>query len=104
MSSWRWPSVVGGRGRGVVPADLLKPLADSWPSYSGDYTGRRYSALTQVNRLTVKNLTLAWTMSLTPGAGNAGGRGRGGGVIVGGEGAADFGGGGGSGIKGTPLM
>ena len=44
-----WPIALGGQGRGVDPADLLKPLADSWPSYSGDYTGKRYSALTQVN-------------------------------------------------------
>src|SRR5580765_491172 len=96
-----WPIALGGQGRGVDPAQLLKPLADSWPTYSGDYTGRRYSALTQVNRLTVKNLTLAWTMSLTPGPGNTGGRGRGpstgsgqaaGGIIVGGEGPADVGG------------
>ena len=28
-----------------------------------------YSALTQVNRLTVKNLTLAWTVGVTPGPG-----------------------------------
>ena len=44
---------------GLDPATILKPLADSWPTYSGDYTGRRYSALTQVNQTTVKNLTLA---------------------------------------------
>ena len=98
-----WPIALGGQGRGVDPADLLKPLADAWPSYSGDYTGKRYSALTQVNRLNVKNLTLAWTMSLTGGPGTAGGRGRGG-VIVGGEGTGDFGAGGGVTIKGTPLM
>ena len=58
-------SSLGGQGKGVDPADLLKPLADSWPTYSGDYTGKRYSSLTQVNRLTVKNLTLAWTIGLT---------------------------------------
>ena len=103
------PVALGGQGRGVDPADLLKPLTDSWPTYSGDYTGKRYSALTQVNRLNVKNLTLAWTMSLTGGAGTGGGRGRrggggGGGVIVGGEGTGDFGGGGGVTIKGTTLM
>ena len=46
---------------GLDPALLLKPLADSWPSYSGDYTGRRYSALTQITQANVKNLTLAWT-------------------------------------------
>jgi hypothetical protein len=41
-------SLVGAAGDGLDPAALLKPLADSWPSYSGDYTGRRYSALTQI--------------------------------------------------------
>ena len=55
------PSSSAARDAASIPRDLLKPLADSWPTYSGDYTGRRYSALTQVNRLTVKNLTLAWT-------------------------------------------
>src|SRR5262245_40656483 len=50
---------------GLDPATLLKPLADQWPSYSGDYTGRRYSALTQVNQSNVKNLTLAWTSRLS---------------------------------------
>ncbi len=23
---------------------LFKPLGDSWPTYSGDYSGKRYSA------------------------------------------------------------
>src|SRR4029079_15839089 len=44
---------------GLDPATIGKPLGDSWPTYSGDYTGRRYSSLTQVNQTTVKNLTLA---------------------------------------------
>jgi alcohol dehydrogenase (cytochrome c) len=103
------PVALGGQGRGIDPAQLLKPLSDVWPTYSGDYSGRRYSALTDINHETVKNLTLAWVGNLTPGSENAGdgGRGRDGGqgaVIVGGEGPGDFGGGGGSGIKGTPLM
>jgi alcohol dehydrogenase (cytochrome c) len=101
------PAVLSGQGRGIDPAQLLKPLADAWPTYSGDYTGRRYSALAAVNRQTVKNLTLAWVAALTPGGGSANGRGagRGGGtaIVVGGEGPGDLGGGG-SGIKGTPLM
>ena len=42
------------QGNGVSPADLLKPLKDSWPTYNGDYSGRRYSALTQINQSTVK--------------------------------------------------
>src|SRR5450432_4894842 len=70
--------VIAQSSGGLDPAQLLKPLADSWPSYSGDYTGRRYSALTQVNQSTVKNLTLAWTMRVTAGMGNAGAGGGGG--------------------------
>jgi alcohol dehydrogenase (cytochrome c) len=46
---------------GVDPASLLKPLADSWPTYSGDYTGRRYSTLKQIDRNTVR--TLLWAGS-----------------------------------------
>jgi alcohol dehydrogenase (cytochrome c) len=45
---------------GVDPTDLLKPLSNQWPSYSGDNTGRRYSALKQINTSTVKNLSLQW--------------------------------------------
>lgn len=41
-------------------AHLLKPSADSWPGYHGDYSGRRHSSLTQITPQNVKNLTLAW--------------------------------------------
>jgi alcohol dehydrogenase (cytochrome c) len=30
------PAILGGQGRGLDPADLLKPLKDTWPTYSGD--------------------------------------------------------------------
>src|SRR5436309_8934173 len=55
------------------PALLLKPLGESWPTYSGDYSGKRYSALTQINQANVKNLALAWVSRVTagPGAGGA---------------------------------
>jgi alcohol dehydrogenase (cytochrome c) len=84
---------------GLDPATIGRPLADSWPTYSGDYTGRRYSTLTQVNQSTVKNLTLAWVGRVTAGPGGpagggfGGGRGGGGGggpVTIGGEGPDDF--------------
>ena len=80
------------------PAALTKPLDDSWPTYSGDYSGRRYSSLKQINQSNVKSLTLAWTTRFTAGAGGAGGGrgGFGGGaaaapIIIGGEGTADAG-------------
>jgi alcohol dehydrogenase (cytochrome c) len=95
-----------GKSAPVLDAsELLKPLKDSWPSYSGDYSGKRYSLLTQVNQTTVKNLTLAWTMRLSAGdptqTSAGGGRGFGGGrggfggapaapVIIGGEGTGEF--------------
>lgn len=52
---------------GVSSAALRAPLAETWPTYSGDYTGRRYSALRQLDRVTVKRLSLAWVSELTTG-------------------------------------
>ena len=56
--------------QGLNPAQLLKPLGttDDWPVYGGDYSGKRYSALTQLNPSTVKSLTLAWSGKLLAGA------------------------------------
>src|SRR6266545_7568430 len=47
--------------RGLDPAFLLKPPADMWPTYHGDYTGRRHSRLTQITPENVHQLTVAWT-------------------------------------------
>ena len=55
--------------QGLDPASLLKPATDSWPQYSGDYSGRRYSTLSAVNKTTVKSLALAWVGRLTAGEG-----------------------------------
>ena len=90
----------------VTNDDLSKPLSQSWLSYSGDYTARRYSSLTAVNRTTVKALSLGWTAKLsggddpTPLTGYSRVRSP---LIVGGEGPGGFPGRGGS-IKGTLLM
>src|SRR5262245_10471593 len=62
-----------GQGFLLYPADLLKPLADDWTSYSGDFSGKRYSLLKDVNVNTVKNLTLAWVNAgITTGCGPTG--------------------------------
>jgi alcohol dehydrogenase (cytochrome c) len=86
------------------PASLSKPLGESWPTYSGDYSGKRYSSLKQINQTNVKNLTLAWSSRVNAGAGG-GGRGFGGGAptIVGGEGTTDTGGGGNANIRASIL-
>ncbi len=85
----------------VDDALLLKPLGDSWPSYSGDYSGKRYSSLKQITQANVKNLTLAWTMRITPGAAAGGALGP---AIVGGESDGSVTLGGGNTIKGSILM
>jgi alcohol dehydrogenase (cytochrome c) len=41
-------------------AQLLHPSTDSWPTYHGDYSGRRHSPLTQINPVNVKDLTVGW--------------------------------------------
>src|SRR6476660_1682334 len=48
-------------GQGSLdPAKLLQPPTDSWPTYNGDYSGRRYSTLTKINAGNINSLTLAW--------------------------------------------
>ena len=46
--------------------------ADSWPTYSGDYSGKRYSSLDRVNQSNVRALALAWTVRLTAGPNDQG--------------------------------
>jgi alcohol dehydrogenase (cytochrome c) len=46
--------------QGLDLATLLKPSTDTWPSYNGDYTGRRYSTLSQINQNNVGSITMAW--------------------------------------------
>ncbi|HEX4231895.1 MAG TPA: acido-empty-quinoprotein group A [Bryobacteraceae bacterium] len=46
--------------QGLDPGALLKPPTDNWPTYNGDYSGRRYSTLAQINEQNVNSLTLAW--------------------------------------------
>src|SRR5271169_2491482 len=66
------PALLMGQS-GLDPADTLKPLKDQWTSYSGDLTGKRYSALKLVNTNTVKNLSLKWVASnITTGCGATG--------------------------------
>src|SRR5258707_6474810 len=77
MTSRKWilaaalilaPALLTGQGQGGLdPASLLKPLGESWPTYSGDYSGRRYSSLSQINQSNVKNLSLAWVARVAAG-------------------------------------
>ena len=47
--------------QGLDPAVLLKPATNTWPTYNGDYSGRRFSTLNQINASNINSVTLAWT-------------------------------------------
>jgi alcohol dehydrogenase (cytochrome c) len=61
--------LVAQRPGGLDPALMLKPPADTWPTYHGDYTGQRHSALTQITPDNVHQLTVAWTFQSGSAAG-----------------------------------
>jgi acido-empty-quinoprotein group A len=92
------PSLVGQL---LDPHLLLEPPTTAWPTYNGDYSGRRFSTLTQINQSNVRHMTLAWVSRITPGPLGA---------IIGGEGPMPKEGGGdalsffGARIAATPLM
>ena len=76
-------------GQGPLdPALLLKPPADAWASYHGDYTGRHYSPLKQIDVSNAHALSMAWFFKTTGSTDNAivsgadvpAGAGRGGGA------------------------
>src|SRR6187401_1911600 len=73
---WRGETVQSGTPPpdtgGLDQARINKPLSDEWTSYSGDLTGKRFSALKLVNRDTVKNLSLKWIRPLITGCGPTG--------------------------------
>jgi len=50
--------------QGLDPAAILKPATETWPTYNGDYSGRRFSTLDQINAGNVSSLTLAWAFHL----------------------------------------
>jgi len=53
--------------QGLDPAKLGQPPTDSWPTYNGDYSGRRFSTLSKVNAQNIGSLSLAWVHRLDPG-------------------------------------
>ncbi len=47
-------------GQGLDPKALLKQPPNMWPTFNGDYSGRRFSELKLVNSGNVQQLSLAW--------------------------------------------
>jgi alcohol dehydrogenase (cytochrome c) len=55
-----------------ITPSLTQPPTTSWPTYNGDYSGRRFSPLTAINDGNVSGLSLAWAYRANAG-GTAGG-------------------------------
>jgi len=54
----------GAFSQGLNPEKLLQQPVDSWPTYNGDYSGRRFSSLTEINDGNISSLSLAWVYRL----------------------------------------
>src|ERR1700728_5330311 len=52
----------------VTDAMLRNPPASDWLMWRRTYDGYGYSPLDQINKSNVKDLQVAWTWSMTPGA------------------------------------
>ena len=46
--------------QGLDPNTIIHPTPDSWPSYNGDYSGKRFSELHQISRDNVGFLSMVW--------------------------------------------
>ena len=44
---------------------------DSWLTYNGDYSGRRFSPLTKINATNIDSLSLAWSWKLSASGGSS---------------------------------
>ena len=53
--------------QGLDPAKLMKLSTDTWPTYNGDYSGRRFSPLSRINASNVTTMTLAWEYRINAG-------------------------------------
>ena len=67
LSTFLLSCLAFGQGGGVTPQALLQPLRDDWPTYNGDYSGKRFSALDKINRSNVQHLSLAWSVPFSGG-------------------------------------
>ena len=62
-------TVLSAQQTGLTSAQIEKPAATAWPTYNGDYSGRRYSTLAKINAANVKHLSVAWIYDLPAGGG-----------------------------------
>ena len=54
------PAVLFAQGLDLKTITLFRQPADTWPTYNGDYSGRRYSSLAQIDASNIDSLAIAW--------------------------------------------
>ncbi len=60
MNVANWPKVAACLGLLACAVAAQQGLNTAWPTYHGDYSGRHFSPITQINQSNVKGLSLAW--------------------------------------------
>ncbi len=63
-------TVLTAQQSGLTSAQIEKASTTSWPTFNGDYSGRRFSPLTKINASNVKHLSVAWLYDLPQGGGS----------------------------------
>ena len=58
-------AVARAQGVSVDPETIGKAPVTSWPTFNGDYTGQRYSTLTQISAENVNRLESQWVYRIT---------------------------------------
>src|ERR1041385_380992 len=53
-------ALAGGQGLDPKTLTLFKTPPNVWPTYNGDYSGRRYSELNQINKSNIDLLKIEW--------------------------------------------
>jgi alcohol dehydrogenase (cytochrome c) len=59
------PLLLYGQGLDPRTLKLFNQPAEAWPTYNGDYSGRRYSELKQINRSNIDFLKIEWMYRIT---------------------------------------
>jgi alcohol dehydrogenase (cytochrome c) len=57
--------------QGLDPSEILHPTPAIWPTYNGDYSGKRFSEIKEIDQHNVKDLKLAWLYHATTGPGGS---------------------------------
>ncbi len=57
--------------QGLDPAMIVHPKPGSWPTYNGDYSGKRFSPLDQIDAGNVNKLALGWVFHANTGPGGS---------------------------------